>query len=307
MTRILPLRYIVAVLMVALVLLLPLAAQVTAVAAHGTTITVSPFKATGYKFKVVDWGAGAGFEQPGYDASSFSTGDAGFGTTSGGCSWNNSTAIKTSWPANTDLLLRKELTLPAGAHSLRVRGTVDNDATVYLNGQLLGSVQSGFCHSPNIDFTAPDSLLLPGTNLLAIRGHDYGGATYLDVEVLVHSLGDTTPPTVSCSATPSVLWPPNHKLAPVSVNVQATDASGIASVVLVAVTSNEPDDGLGDGDTANDIQGWAVGTSDTSGMLRAERSGSGNGRVYRLFYTATDNAGNSASCSATVSVPHDRG
>jgi hypothetical protein len=120
---------------------------------------------------------------------------------------------------------------------------------------------------------------------------------------------DKTPPTVACGATPNKLWPPNHKLVPVNVAVLVADAlSGPAGFTLGSVASNEPDDGLGDGDTANDIQGHALGTADTSVMLRAERDGRGIGRVYTLYYTARDLAGNSsAPCGATVSVPHDQG
>jgi len=44
--------------------------------------------------------------------------------------------------------------------------------------------------------------------------------------------------------------------------------SGPAGFVLTSVASNEPDHGLGDGDTPNDIQGWVVGTSSTSGQLK---------------------------------------
>ncbi|MBI5206024.1 MAG: hypothetical protein HZA11_14015 [Nitrospirae bacterium] len=74
-------------------------------------------------------------------------------------------------------------------------------------------------------------------------------------------------------------------------------------VELIEVTSSEPDNGLGDGDTANDIVVNADGTI----SLRAERSGTGNGRVYTITYKATDLAGNVTVSSATVVVPHDRG
>jgi hypothetical protein len=53
-------------------------------------------------------------------------------------------------------------------------------------------------------------------------------------------------------------------------------------------------------------EGWVVGTSSTSGELRAERSGTGTARVYTLTYTGADQAGNTATCAATVSLPHDK-
>jgi uncharacterized repeat protein (TIGR01451 family) len=119
---------------------------------------------------------------------------------------------------------------------------------------------------------------------------------------------DKTPPTVACNVNPNRLWPPNHKMVPITASVTVTDTlSGPVGFSLTAVTSNEPDDGLGDGDMPNDIQGWSIGTPDTSGSLRAERSGKGTDRIYTLSYTASDMAGNSTPCSTTVTVPHDQG
>ncbi len=117
---------------------------------------------------------------------------------------------------------------------------------------------------------------------------------------------DTTPPTVLCTVTPTVLWPPDHRLVAVRATVTVTDAgSGPAGFVLRAATSNEPDDGLGDGDQANDIQGFVLGTPDVDGALRAERSGLAHDRTYTLTYEGFDRAGNSSTCSAQVTVPHD--
>lgn len=130
-----------------------------------------------------------------------------------------------------------------------------------------------------------------------------------DVKILLNPLPplDTTPPTVTCSASPDTLWPPNHKLTEVNTTVTVSDSgSGPGGFSLVSVTSNEPDEGLGDGDFPNDIQGFTVGTPDTSGFLRAERSGKGTGRVYTFTYQGTDLAGNSATCNVTVTVPHDQ-
>jgi microsomal dipeptidase-like Zn-dependent dipeptidase len=119
---------------------------------------------------------------------------------------------------------------------------------------------------------------------------------------------DLTPPVVTCSNTAPLLWPPNHGL----VNIQTTigvdgGRSGSAGFTLVSATSNEPDNGLGDGDTAGDIQGFVPGTPDTSGQLRAERSGKGSGRLYSLVYEGSDLAGNRTTCTTTVSVPKSQG
>ncbi len=54
----------------------------------------------------------------------------------------------------------------------------------------------------------------------------------------------------------------------------------------MSVTSNEPDNGLEDGDASNDFQGWAISTADTSGKLRAERSGKEMFRRYTLINEA---------------------
>lgn len=130
-----------------------------------------------------------------------------------------------------------------------------------------------------------------------------GADTTYDFEFEV----DTTPPDVTCSGSPNELWPPNHRMVGVTATVTVSDSqSGPAGFTLDSVTSSEADEGLGDGDRPDDVQGFVVGTADTDGDLRAERSGSGDGRTYTLTYVGADNAGNTASCSAEVIVPHDR-
>jgi predicted extracellular nuclease len=106
------------------------------------------------------------------------------------------------------------------------------------------------------------------------------------------------------SVTPDMLWPPNHKYVTVSAVVTVADnIDPNPTLTLVSVTSNEPDDGLGDGDTPDDI----VVVDDFTFELRAERSGTGDGRVYTITYEATDACGNSTIATATVTVPHSKG
>ena len=56
----------------------------------------------------------------------------------------------------------------------------------------------------------------------------------------------------------------------------------------------------------SDIEGAEFGTDDRQFSLRAERSGGEGGRVYTITYRARDAAGNTATATATVTVPHDR-
>jgi DNA/RNA endonuclease YhcR with UshA esterase domain/endonuclease YncB( thermonuclease family) len=119
---------------------------------------------------------------------------------------------------------------------------------------------------------------------------------------------DKIAPTLMLSVDKPVIEVNNHKMVPINVTILA-DGTGtdIASVVLTSITSNEPDNGLGDGDTVNDIQDAAIGTYDTSFSLRAERSGNGSGRIYTFTYIATDLAGNTTTTSTQVVVPKSKG
>jgi hypothetical protein len=115
---------------------------------------------------------------------------------------------------------------------------------------------------------------------------------------------DTTPPVITrIAATPSTLWPPNHKLVLVGIRVLARDVCGPVTSKIVSVTSNEPENGLGDGDTASD---WQI-TGDHRVLLRAERSGRGNGRTYTITIEASDESNNATTGQVTVVVPHDNG
>lgn len=122
-------------------------------------------------------------------------------------------------------------------------------------------------------------------------------------DTAVVEVRDTTPPVLTVTGLPTELWPPNHQLIAIHPTVTATDLVDPDPVVTLTITSNEPDDGTGDGSTSGD---FAIRTpSDFD--LRAERSGPGSGRIYRLTWTATDDSGNSTSVTREIVVPHDRG
>src|SRR4029079_7738446 len=64
---------------------------------------------------------------------------------------------------------------------------------------------------------------------------------------------DPNPPVISgLSADPSSLWPKNHKMRDVTINYSATDGCAGVNCQITNITSNEPIDGTGDGDTSPD-------------------------------------------------------
>lgn len=114
-----------------------------------------------------------------------------------------------------------------------------------------------------------------------------------------------TPPDVS-DAVPSVetIWSPNNKFVDVNI-LGVTDADGdTVTIEIDGIISDEPTGtipGAGGGNNAPD----AIIYDDGSFQLRAERSGTGDGRVYVINFTAFDGQGGETTGSVTVTVPHD--
>jgi hypothetical protein len=85
----------------------------------------------------------------------------------------------------------------------------------------------------------------------------------------------------------------------VSVTVWATDDSGETPTCQVTgVTSSEPDNGDGDGNTGGDTQV----VSATAVRVRAERSGPSVSRIYTVAVQCADGSGNTATGAGTVVI-----
>jgi hypothetical protein len=109
---------------------------------------------------------------------------------------------------------------------------------------------------------------------------------------------DTTPPAVTgVSVSQASLWPPDHRMVDITVTYNASDNCSAAACVLT-VSSNQPVNGTGDGDTSPD---WEI-VDAHHVRLRAERADGGR-RIYTVTVTCTDGAGNSTVKQTTVVVP----
>jgi K319-like protein/beta-propeller repeat-containing protein len=117
--------------------------------------------------------------------------------------------------------------------------------------------------------------------------------------VTVTVLDVNDPPACDLAqASLQLIWPPNHALVAIAITGVSDPDNEQMTVQVTGVTQDEPVSGLGSGDTAPDavVQGSGV-------LLRAERQGSGNGRVYRVSFTAQDQSGQSCTGAVTVCVP----
>ncbi|MDD5140928.1 MAG: CHRD domain-containing protein [Verrucomicrobiales bacterium] len=168
-----------------------------------------------------------------------------------------------------------------------------------------------------------------GTNIVGVTVADStGGQTSCESTIIVQ---DTIAPVIiNKTVSPAKLWPPNHKMVPIRISVVTQDACCVDKWTIVSVTSNETviksngknngnskakgknghgnsnnnGNGNGSGNTSPD---WII-TGDHGLSLRAERAGTGSGRVYTITVQAQDCAGNlSAPATLTVTVPHDQG
>jgi uncharacterized repeat protein (TIGR01451 family) len=123
---------------------------------------------------------------------------------------------------------------------------------------------------------------------------------------------DTTPPTINMKSGVNIsFWPPNHSYRAVSVTDFVASVSdscdttiALSNVVITKITSDEAENGNGDGNTLNDI---VIAANCKSAQLRSERDGNGDGRVYTITFKVKDASGNATTATAQVKVPKNAG
>lgn len=113
-----------------------------------------------------------------------------------------------------------------------------------------------------------------------------------------------TPPTVTCTARPNTLWPPNGES--VSVTVSGSVAVGtqpIPSDGTIYAVSDE----YGQHQPNGNFTFGSGGTYSFKVPLIAARNGDDlDGRTYTINIIAGDQIGNTGTCSAVITVPHDQ-
>jgi hypothetical protein len=197
---------------------------------------------------------------------------------------------------------------PAAGAEVTLDGTSSSDPdsasavlTYTWTGDALGAEVTG---------ATPVVTLPPGVHVLTLTVDDGVDGTAADT-VQVTVVADVTPPTLTVGTPTTELWPPNHKYHALTADdfgVTASDEcdveTGPEDVVFTLGTSDEEENGRGDGNTTADIS-FENGCS--TAMVRSERAGPEDGRVYELTLSLQDAAGNAAAVAVvTASVPHSK-
>jgi hypothetical protein len=155
--------------------------------------------------------------------------------------------------------------------------------------------------------TGSGATFAKGTTTVVVTAATSCGSEQCTFDITV---SDTEAPMATLK--PSIrLWAPNHEYATITAADMVSAISdncatlGAGDVVITSVSSDEPENaiGIGDGDTMDDI---VIAGDCNSVMLRKERAGSGNGRVYTVNFTVSDGNGNSSAYSFNVWVPQSQ-
>jgi VCBS repeat-containing protein len=169
---------------------------------------------------------------------------------------------------------------------------VARQITLASGALLTVSPDGGFTYDPNGQF----KYLLEGQT--ALDSFEYtvtdgqGGAAMATVTITV--AGTNLPP--DCSGARSSIqgepdewiWPPNNNILwPVNV-IGVTDPDGDPiTITITAIWQDEP--------VGTDFYPDGMGIGSDTAQVRAERDGEGDGRVYHIYFTASD--GNGGTCS----------
>lgn len=215
--------------------------------------------------------------------------------------------------------------LKAGGYTDLLDALIGPDAYTYLfdgqlgyldyalaNGNLLGQVTGVtpwninadeipvFDYNDDIQDLGEASYERESSSLPIFEANPYRAS---DHDPVIVGLDLNGPPVCSAAIPdPEVIWPPNHKMVPVSV-LGVTDPEGDPTTITIdEIWQDEPVNDAGDGNFSPDGEG--IGT-DTA-WVRAERDARANGRAYHIYFTADDGQNNSCDGEVIVYVPKNK-
>ena len=136
-----------------------------------------------------------------------------------------------------------------------------------------------------------------GEHVITLEVTDSFGVS--DEAEIIVTIQDTTPPEISVSVDTDVLWPSNHEMVDVGFSIDVSDICDPEPGVSIEATSDEPTATAPDAGGVQHAPDAEI-TADGRVLLRAERSESGDGRVYVMTVMATDESGNTASSNVSV-------
>ena len=182
--------------------------------------------------------------------------------------------------------------------------TASNDSGLCSASLPLNATATGI-PTPTIEYTVAGVVVTSpyvfpvGTTTVMATATNAAGVDSCTFTITVN---DTEPPVIEdVDADPRILWPPNHKMKDVKIDYTSTDNCGGIITTSLNVTSNQPQNGTGDGNTESD---WEV-VDEHNVKLRAERAGNRGCRIYSIKITSSDQYGNTSDGTVTVVVPHD--
>ena len=194
----------------------------------------------------------------------------------------------------------------------------DSDPLTFTWSQTGGpSVTLSNIHASKPTFVGPQVSTSTMLTFHLLIDDNFGGTASSDVHVTLLSV-NAPPVCTQAVASPALLWAPDHKLQKVKIMGVTDPENKKITLTVTQVTQDEPvgcrshrrdrdyceddDESRGCRHTTPD----AVIQPNGKVMLRAERRGHGNGRVYQITFQADDGRGGECTGQVSVCVPHDR-
>ncbi len=150
-------------------------------------------------------------------------------------------------------------------------------------------------YGPSYTSVSPD-----GRRIFFHAGQRLAPADTDDQEDVYLTTVNEPPTCANAVADPATLRVPNHRFRTVEVTSVGDPDGDAVSLEVTGVTQDERVDGTGDGSTSPDA---ALSGTPGAVRLRAERRAGGDGRVYRVAFTAVDSKGGSCAGMVKVGVP----